>query len=83
MTKTAPKLKPFYTLPELAKLFGMSRWSVKRWLEMNRIPYELRRRAGSTRGGRIVVLTSQIRACAPNYYATMREDLDIVMDRVG
>lgn len=77
------KLKFFYTIPELAKLFGMSRWAVRRWLEMNRIPYELRRRQGSTRGGRIVVLSSEIRACAPHYYATLRQEPEITLGRVS
>jgi hypothetical protein len=83
MTSTIKRPKPFYTLSELAQLLGMSRWSVRRWLEMNRIPYELRRRPGSKRGGRIIVLTSEIRQCAPNYYATLREELEITMGRAS
>jgi excisionase family DNA binding protein len=77
------KLKPFYTLPELAKLLGMSRWTVRRWLEANRIPFELRRREGSTRGGRIIVWSSEIRACSPRHYATLREELEIVFGRAS
>jgi excisionase family DNA binding protein len=71
-------MKPFYTLPELAKLLGMSRWTARRWLEANRIPYELRRRPGSKRGGRIVVWSSEIRAVTPRHYATLREEQRIV-----
>jgi hypothetical protein len=76
-------LKAFYTLTELGTLFGMSRWSVRRWLEMNRIPFELRRRAGSTRGGRIVVLISEIRQCSPGYYATLRDSSEILTKRAS
>ena len=71
------KLKPFYTLPELADAFRMSRWTIRRWLDTNQIPYELRRRAGATRGGRIIVLLSELRSHAPSYFASIRDDLEI------
>ena len=80
MTTTVRKLKPFYSLVELSAMLGMSRWTTKRWLQSNRVPYELRRRPGATRGGRIVVLTSELRSCLPQYYASLREDYDIVKE---
>ncbi len=70
------KLKPVYSLLELARALRMSRWTARRWLDQNHIPYELRRRAGSTRGGRIVVLLSEIRTHAPAYFASIRDDLE-------
>ena len=74
--RTMRKLKPFYTVPELARALGMSRWTVRRWLDVNRIPYEIRRREGG-RGGRILVLLSELRTYAPSYFASMREELEV------
>jgi transposase-like protein len=65
------KLKAFYTVVELARAMGISRWTLRRWLEGSRIPYELRRRPGATRGGRIVVMVSELRIYAPAYFASI------------
>ena len=81
MTAAQAQSKPFYTFAELARLFGVSRWTIRRWLDANRIPYQLRRTEGASRGGRFIVLTSQIRACSPQFYANMRDDFQIVPDR--
>jgi hypothetical protein len=70
------KLKPFYTVPELARALGVSRWTMRRWLDAQRVPYELHRREGKTHGGRIVVLVAELRAYAPAYFASMREELE-------
>ena len=76
--RSAPrKLKAFYTVPELARALGMSRWTVRRWLDASRIPYELRRRAGGTKGGRILVMVSELRTYAPSYFASIREELEV------
>jgi hypothetical protein len=69
------KLKAFYTVRELARALGISRWTMRRWLDASQIPYELRRRAAGTRGGRIIVLVSELRTYAPSYFASMREGL--------
>ena len=74
------KLKPFYTLPELATALGMSRWTIRRWLDENRIPYELRRREGATRGGRIIVLLAELRSHAPSYFASIRDELEVEIE---
>ena len=70
------KLKAFYTVPELARAFGISRWAMRDWLDGRRIPYELHRRPGATRGGRIVVMVSDLRTFAPSYFASVREELE-------
>jgi hypothetical protein len=70
------KLKAFYTVPELARALGISRWSMRAWLDARRIPYELHRRAGGTRGGRIVVMVSDLRTFAPSYFASVRGELE-------
>ncbi len=54
--------KVAYTVPELARALGVSRWTIRRWLDVTRIPYELRRAPGAARGGRIVVLALDLRA---------------------
>ncbi len=59
------RLKPFYTLPELAAAMKMSRWTVRRWLEANKIPYELRRKPGSKRGGGSSSCSRNLRIRAP------------------
>jgi predicted transcriptional regulator len=74
------KLKAFYTVPELARALGMSRWTVRRWLDASRIPYEVRRRAGGTRGGRVVVLLSELRTYAPSYFSSIRGELEVKRD---
>jgi excisionase family DNA binding protein len=73
---TARKLKAFYTTRELAAALGISRWTLRRWLDANRIPYEIRRRAGGTRGGRIIVMISELRTFAPSYFASIRDGLE-------
>jgi excisionase family DNA binding protein len=71
------KLKPFYTTPELARALGISRWTVRRWLDAHRIPYEQRRPEGAKRGGRVIVLLSELRTYAPSYFASIREELEV------
>ncbi|MGO8994465.1 MAG: helix-turn-helix domain-containing protein [Polyangiaceae bacterium] len=73
---TPRALKPFYTVRELARALGVSRWTVRRWLDANRIPCERRVRPGGKRVGRIVVLLSELRTYAPAYFASMRGELE-------
>jgi hypothetical protein len=51
----------------------MSRGTVRRWLDANGIPYEQRKLTGAARGGRVIVLTAELRAYAPGYFASIRE----------
>jgi excisionase family DNA binding protein len=78
--QTMKRLKAFYTVPELARALGISRWTVRRWLDTNRIPYEICRRAGGTRGGRIIVLLSELRTYAPSYFSSIRGELEATAD---
>ena len=76
-------VKPFYTLLELATLFGLSRWAMRRWLDNHRIPYECVKRPGARRSAPIHILRSDIRTYAPKYFASLQEDSAIAFDEAS
>lgn len=61
----APRLKVAYTIPELAKMAGISRWKMARLLEANGVKLH---KAGAKKR---TVLLSQIRQCFPDLWDSL------------
>ncbi len=71
------RLKAVYTLGELARILGMTRWAARRWLDANKIPYQQAKPGTGYRGSGIRLFVSDLKTYAPTIFTTIEETIEI------